>query len=473
MSDKPKKPVTDLVARSKLIFLQEIVEEYRESHPQYDLHAEFAKTKKNRSLMIPGVILALIVVFSIVIVAVTRYIGVASTSIQVNIDDFADVNLRDVLDEAQRLQNQQEAAQRQLKQFRAELADGIARVERERDRSIQLVNNQGLSVARRNARRAELTAQAESEIASLQGEYNPRIAELEERIQLLQEQMDQYDSRQLEQAREQEEILNNQQKVFELEKQEIREDYEAEIARLTKSYDSELAQMEAFQQDFEQAVRQRHAEELAAMYNRYNPVFEPETETLLNRPLSEGSRTFGPLAAYSTTLGDNGIASRREYAELRQQYAELQQIVARLQEVPYENSVGQALVQLEGRIYDLLRRYERLWTGLDGLVAAQDAVMERQERKLDGYFYSVDELTKFNGETGYILDPRDPDRIIVHIGSVRSVREGALGYVFRRDDEFIGSVRFVRQDGEMVARQVETVEDQEIRAFDKILIEAQ
>ncbi len=484
MSKKPQEPVTELVERSKMIFLKEIVEEFRHGQAQYDLQAEFARTKKNRSLVVPGVILALIVLFSVVVIGVTRYIQSVSRSIQVDIDDFADVNLRDVLDEAQRLQNQLETAQRELRRLQNELADNVSRVERERDRGIQLLQDQGLNAAQRTARTNELNAQAESEIESLQAEYGPRIAELEERIQDLQDQIAQYDSRQLEQAREQEEILNNQQQIAEQEKRELREQYEAEIARITESYESEIGRLESFQEEFEQTIRQRHSEELAAlraqhqreleaMYDRYNPVFSEDLQSLLNATVSVGPTGFGTLAAYSSVLGNNNIATNRDYAELQQRYRELQLIVNRMQEIPYENSMEPALLQLESRVYDLVLRYERLWTGLRDEVVARDIVIAEQEREIGGYTYSLDELTRLNGETGYIIDPRNPESIVVHIASVRSVREGALGYVFRRDDEFIGSVRFFRRDGRMVARMVETLEDQEIRAFDKILIEAQ
>ncbi|MDA3947949.1 MAG: hypothetical protein PF508_01880 [Spirochaeta sp.] len=492
MSDEKRKPGTELVERSKMVFLREIVEEFQEKQAQYDLQAEFAKTKKNRSYMVPGVILGLIVVFSLVVVAVTQYIQTSSRSIQVNIDDFADVNLRDVLDEAQRLQNELEAVQRELRQTETELADAIERVERERDRAVQLLEDRNLSVAQRNARRQELEAQAASEIESLQAEYQPRIATLQEEIEQLQEQIAQYDSRQLEQAREQEEVLNNQQQIAELEKQQIREQYEAEIERLTATYESEIAGLEQFQEDFERQIRQSHANEIAAlqrqhrqalneMFARYNPQFtEGSLLGLLDRELPTPDDPAAAIAPYSPLLGAEGVANRTEYATLQQRYEELLSIIARLGEIPYEGSVAPAIGQLEQRSYDLIRRYERLWTGLrdsvidrDTIIAARNNTIDEQRAELDQLLFALEELTRFNGETGYILDPRNPDEIVVYVSRIRTVREGALGYVFRRDDEFIGSVRFVRRDGRMVAELVETVGEMDLRPFDKILVEAQ
>lgn len=492
MSEKERNPGTDLVERSKMIFLQEIVEEFREKQSRYDVGTEFAKTKRNRNFLVPGIILALIVVFSVVVVGVTRYIQSSSRAIQVDIDDFADVNLRDVLDEAQRLQNQLEAAQRELAQVQDELANGIGQVERERDRSIQLLDNQGISVAQRSNRRAELEAQAQSEIESLQAEYQPRISELEERIADLRDEIAQYDSRQLEQAREQEEILNNQQRVAELEKQQLREEYEAEIDRLTETYEVEITRLEEFQTEFERTIRQRHADEIAAlraqhrqelseMFRMYNPVFtDGQLLELLDPGISTPGSAGGQIATYDPLLGTENVAQRQEYRTLEERYSAFRDLVDRLQEIPYENSVSQALTQIEDRSYDLILRYEDLWMGLresvidrDAIIDARDATISGQQKQLDELLFALEELTRINGETGYVLDPRDTNEIVVYVSRIRTVREGALGYVFRRDDEYIGSVRFIRRDGRMVAELVETAEDQEIRAFDKILIEAE
>ena len=492
MSDEKRTPGTELVDRSKMVFLQEIVEEFQEKQAQYDLQAEFAKTKKNRSFMVPGVILGLIVLFSLIVVAVTQYIQTSSRAIQVDIDDFSDVNLREVLDEAQRLQNELEAVQRELRQTETELSDAVGRVERERDRAVRLLQDQNLTAGQRNARRQELEAQAASEIESLQAQYEPRIAALQEEIELLQEQIAQYDSRQLEQAREQEEVLNNQQRIAELEKQELREQYETEIDRLTATYESEIAELEQFQDDFEQTIRQSHADEIAALrrqhrqelnelFVRYNPQFtDGNLLGLLEHEVPTPDDPAAAIAPYSPLLGMEGVANRSEYAALRRRYEELSRIIGRLEEIPYEGSVAPAIAQLEQRSYDLIQRYERLWTGLrdtvidrDTIIAARDDTIDEQRAEMDQLLFALEELTRINGETGYILDPRNPDEIVVYVSRNRNVREGALGYVFRRDDAYVGSVRFVRRDGRIVAERAETVEEMEFRPFDKILVEAQ
>jgi phage host-nuclease inhibitor protein Gam len=472
---------TELVERSKQVFLREIVNEFRRKQQQYDVGVEFAKTRRNRSLLVPLTIIGLIAIFSVVVIGVTRYIQSASRSIQVNIQDFADVNLRDVLDEASRLQTQLAAARRELEQVRTTLENGVSQVERNRDRAIQLLQEEELSAAARNTRTQQLESQAQSEIASLNAEYLPRIEELDARIADLQDQIAQYDSRQLEQAREQEQILDNQRQLHELEINQIREEYEAEIAEITDNYEREISELETYQRDFEATVRQRHANEIARLIRLYNPRLEGEaTGELLNAPETEAAAAFGGVGSYSPMLSREGIVSRGRYEELASQYAAIGTILGRLREVPYENSVPEALTQIDRRTRDLIAGYESIREGLeetvldrDSIIAARNTTIAEQEGQIQEFLFALDELARVNGDTGYILDPRDPEEVVVYVSRIRSVEVGSIGYVFRRDDEFVGTIRFVLRDGRVGAELVDTVEDMHMRAFDKVLIDVQ
>ena len=473
--DQQAPPVTDLVERSKMVFLREVINEFKRKQQQYDLPAEFAKTKRNRSILVPAVIVVLVAVFSVLLVGVTRYIQRSSRAIQIDIQDFADVNLRDILDEAQRLQNQLEAAERELEQVRQELATRIGQVERARDRNIGLLADQNLSVAERNSRAAALRAQADSEIASLNGEYEPLIAEIEARIAALEAQIAEYDSRQLEQARQQEERLNSERQVFELEIEGIRQQYEEQIARLTASYESEIAQLESHQQEFERTIRQRHAGEIAGLILRFNPQLGDEAVgPLLERPETESAARFGGLSPYSELLESEGLMGPTRYAALVDQYEGIEAILERLQQIPFENSVPAALEQLDQRSRDVASGFDEVRVGLEGVVVERNRTIDEQETQRAEFIYALDEFSQINGDIGYILDPRDPDRVIVYINRIHTVVDGSIGYVFRRDDEYIGTIRFFAgEDGRLIARVEETVEDMQVHAFDRVLIEAE
>ena len=486
------KQTTEIVERSKMVFLREIVNEFTRRQQQYDLEAEFAKTRKNRSIAIPLIIVGLVLVFGIVVIGVTRYIQSSSLAIRVNIDDFADVNLRDILDEAQRLQNQLEATFREIRELTTDRDTRIRQIERARDREIELLADMDLTAAQRTSREQELRTTADQEIEVIVAEVQPRLDELQERVESLEADIAQYDSRQLEQAREQEEILNNQQRLFELEMAEVREQYERQISRLTRDYEQEIDELERHQEEFARNVRNRHAEELASLRQqhsqelaaltlRFNPVMDDEAVgALIAAVPPAGAAGFTGPGEFRGVLSDEGAVSAAQYRALQEQYRQLRTLIDRLKAIPYENSVPEALEQIDLRARDLVRRYDQLWRVLgesvedrNEIIAVRETTIESQEQAIARYKFALNELSRFQGDTGYVLDPRDSEAVVVYVNPMLSVGSGTLGYVFRRDDEFVGTIRFSGGEGTFTARVMETVEDMEVRAFDKVLIEVQ
>lgn len=465
---------TDLVERSKLVFLREIVSEFRRKQQQYDVEVEFAKTKKNRSWFVPLTIIGLIAAFTIVVIGVTRYIQNNSRDITIDIDDFADVNLREVLDEAQRLQNELDAAVRELEQVISERDRRITAIERDRDQAISLLSNAALTAAQRNAQTNQINSTAATDIEVVTGEAAVQIAELEQRIAELQAAIDQYDTRQLEQARAQAEILNNERELFELQLQDTVDRYESEIATLTERYETEIAGLERFQAEFEQTLRARHQREIAALILRYNPdVSGEQIAQLLEVDFGAPVVQLDELAPYATTLESEGILTPEEYTALNERYRELMALVERLDAVPYRNSVPAMLEALDLRLRELVLRYETIWTGLEDSVVQRDSIIDDLQGRVDDFLFALDELTFANGDTGYILDPRDPDELVVFVGQIHSVVAGNVGYVFRTDDTYVGLIEFDRRGERLVARVVETAPNMELRAFDKVLVQVQ
>ena len=169
-SGKAGQQGTDLVEYSKLVFLREIVDEFKRGQQQYDAQEEFARTRKNRSPFVPLTILGLIIVFGGVSFFVTRMIQEQSRSIEINIQDFQDVNLREILDQAERLQNELDQVQRRLDETIRERDNAVQQIERNRDRELNLLQEANITASQRDARAEELRTQAEQDIAEIQAE---------------------------------------------------------------------------------------------------------------------------------------------------------------------------------------------------------------------------------------------------------------------------------------------------------------
>ncbi|MFP4425697.1 MAG: hypothetical protein ACLFPP_04515 [Spirochaetaceae bacterium] len=481
-----------LVEQSKMLFLRQIIDEFTEKQAQYNLEDEFAKTRENRTLLVPLTVLAIVLLFTGAMIGVTWYIQRSSQDIRISIEEFEDVNLREVLDGAQRIQNQLDNARRELQSTISERDSAIQSVREEAQRRINLLENEEITAAERNARAQRIEEDAEVEITSIREEYAAEIQDIEARFAELEDQMAQYDSRQLEQAREQEEILNNQQRVFDLRMEELRQEYEERIQNLSANYENRIAELEQYQAEFERTIRRRHANEIARLREQHNEQirelifrFNPQIEeaslsNLMNRDFAPEIRSKSGLEPYRALLGEEGAITRREYGELAQNVDEFARIVNRLQEVPYVNSVPLALDQLEFRNLEIIDRYESIWRSLAQSVISRDAIIEAREstisgleEEIDEFLYALDSLTRENRENGYILDPRRPGEIVVYIDRIRDVADGTEGYVFREDDEYIATIEFSVAGREVSASVIEVAEGKELQPFDKVLIQVE
>ncbi|MFW5728077.1 MAG: hypothetical protein ACOCYG_00315 [Spirochaetota bacterium] len=479
-----------LVERSKMLFLQEILREAGEEARQYSAHEEFAKTKRNRSLLVPGIILLLVALFGVGMFFTTRRIESSTQDVQVTIEDVEDVDLMEVLDTAQRLEDQIAAVQDRINDLEEGRDSSIAEVENGLQRDIRLIQEQtDLSEGERNARISGARDEADAEIDEIRAEYDGQIAEAEEELADLQQRLDQYDARRLEQAREQQEVMDNQKRLHELEMEELREDYEGRIANIRSNYDERIQELEDFQEEFEARMRERHQRELEELTLRYNPdLSDSEVGSLLAATVAPSLLDAEGISDFDQRLAREDVSDTQEYQDLGEQVAAFGSIVDRLQDIPYENSIPDALNQLEARNRRIIQEYERMWMELADTVDERDEVIASRDRairnlestigdlesRINQFIYALRGLTTENRENGYILDPRRSDRILVYLDRIRDVETGTTGLVFRQDDEFIGRIRFEAvPDGTTTASLVELADGKELRPFDKVLIVVQ
>lgn len=491
--NQPKDPETQaLVERSKMLFLRQVLDEFQARQAQYSLEEEFAKTKQNRTLLVPLTVLGIVLLFVGVMIGVTWYIQQSTRDIRIGIEEFEDVNLREILDGAARIQNQLDNARRRLRSTISERDSALDSVREEAERRINLINNEELSQEQRSARISSVESDAEAEIGRIREEYAAEIETIQSRIGSLEDEMAQYDSRQLELAREREEVLNNQQRLFEIQMEELRDGFEERIQNLTSNYESRIAELEQYQAEFERTIRRRHANEIARLREehdqqtrelilRFNPrIRAGRVANALRRNFQPEIRGKSDIEPYRALLGDEGAISRREYADLAENVDEFALIANRLKQVPYINSVPLALEQLELRNLEIIEQYENIWRALAQSVISRDATIEAREGTISGlqeeigeFLYALDSLTMQNRENGYIIDPRRPSEIVVYIDRIRDVSDGTQGYVFREDDEYIGTIEFAVIEGDVTATVMELAEGKDLRPFDKVLIRVQ
>ncbi len=471
---EPAGEPADPVEKSKREFLREVAGELQREQVYYDVGREFAGTRRNRTFLVPAVVLGLLIVLTAGSLVITIAIQRRIDSIRVDIRDFEDVNLREVLDQVKNLETDMQTALRDKEALAGERESRRQAIRADAQHRIDLLVNDDLSESERAERLQEIRAREAREIRAADGGYAPKLAAIDTRLREIQSRREQYDAREMEQAKEREQILNNQRLLFEHQGDEQKRFYEERIARLTADYQAQLRDLRVFHESFVAGLRRKQEQETRNLIARYNPTFaDPALKALLEAPIDRALLAGPALADYRPLLGEEGVISPAAYQSIRRKLVEYQAVVGALQKTPYLNSVPAALAQLEARNLGLLRELEAIWGGLAGVLAAREATIARQAARIEELGYAMESLVKANGENGYILDPRDPADIAVYVDRVRDVSPGMLGFVFRRDDLSIGVIRFTAV-GERVRASLVRLEGAEpIRPFDKVLIQAQ
>ncbi|MCA1754572.1 MAG: hypothetical protein LC641_07745 [Spirochaeta sp.] len=491
-----EREVKHLVEKSKMLFLQGIIEDFRRRQSQYDLGTEFAKTKKNRTILVPAVVGVLVLFFALSAVAITWYTEARTADIMVSIDEFADVDLRELLDSARRLDAEMDLVQRQRAELIRRRDREIAQVEGRVRRDIDLLANRDLTEQQRSQQAAQIRADEESQVEEVEAMYAEELDELNLEIEALTTQMAQYDARQVEQAEESEAQLDSQRRLFELEMEEQATEYEQQIEQLMVEQEQQVAELENFVANLEEGLRDARQREINALIRRYNPQFEEGevAEVLLQE---NSGMSFGDISPpeYSSILADEGILSEAEFSDTLQDIREFHVLIGALRAVPYRNSVPDILEGIESRAVAVIWRYEALRQGYADAVARRDEQIEEQEQEVaavrsrfradlaeqrkrfgeetERFLVAMEALTSDNRENGYIIDARNHDEVYVFMDRLHELEIGGQGYVFRRDDELLAVIEFIGEGSPARARVVELYEDMGLRPFDRVLLQLQ
>jgi len=439
---------------------------------------------------VPIVVAGIVLFFLAGAVGVTLYIEKKSRDVQVGAQAFESVNLRDVLDTAKRLEQDLSKAKKDLEDLQESQRLEIEQARLGFQRESELIGTstdltETVKTERLQAARARLNRQ----INAIQASYAPRIAAKEKEIQGIQKQIDSYDARQVQKAREQEEILNNQRRLHEMEMDRTLKAHANELRELNQRYTREIEGLKKYQQDLVAVLKANHAREIASLILKYNPTSVSDTVApLLNASIDPAVVQARLPRFNSSLLTAEGLLDVGALSRLSQKLSELNQVVGELKKIPFQNAVPSIIAQIEARQKEVALLYEQIIEAFNRGIQQKNAVLRSQEDTIRGlnrqiaeqnqvlgrYLYAIEQMMLNNREQGYVLDPREPKNLLVVVDKLRVINPGSVARVFRRDDEYIGKIRYEGEAGKAFWVVLELQDPKNpIRPFDKVLIEEQ
>ena len=241
------------------LFLQDDIYAFNREKPKmYDLEKEFANVKKQKKHTILWPLIILFIISILLTLGITYYIRYQNRQISVNVDVFEDINLRKLLDMVSKIEEQVEDTKNQKLKTEKQKTFELDSLTAEKEAELITVESLPISVKEKESRRAEIETRYENAVAEISTKYDNEIALLDLTLNDLQDQLNAYDSANIERAQQQQAAIDSQRQLFEIEKQQLTDNYESAINELQ-------TQLQALQSE-ENSMRVRITEEIAGQY---------------------------------------------------------------------------------------------------------------------------------------------------------------------------------------------------------------
>jgi len=443
------KQITQWIQDPKAFFLSEDIAHDEERPPLYILEEEFARTKKNR----PYVLYVSLIGVSILVVALSLFVArwyrdhVGET--EVKVEEFQDLNLKEVLERYAKSQDALSQARFELEALKQEYRDLQSQVRQRKLQEEMLLREQDMSEEEKLARLAQIATNAMRDLQRLETTYRPQIETKEAEIARLEEESQQY-----------------QQKAGGVVRKSsvddsLRQMYEARLQKQQAYYNRQLEEQRRRYEREKNELKQYYDRYVETLIRRYNPVFAtPDLAEALRYQVghkSEPSWWDGVVKQYGIPFSMEEITRQASYQE---------RLLKRLGIVPYTNSVPLSIAQIYAFSQGIRAEYEALGRVVGSMLQERDQLWKRTMQALSRY-------VRDRGENGLVVSPGQPALVVMD--PVYTPKTGDLGYVFRQDNQMIARVRFVVSNYQTVF--IEPVEwydrTREFRVFDRVVVRLQ
>lgn len=337
-----------------LLFLQEELEplKLRNRANAYNLEEEFAKTKKNRSMFIPAILSGCILIIVAVSFGISKSIDKTNRDIKVKVEEFNDVNLRNLISTVSRTQEQYEAAVKNKAQIESQKKSALNTALDKRDADLWTIESLNLrSRSEKTKRQSAVHKTYDDEVREILGQYDPLLEAADAEIEAYQNKLNEYDNSKLAAAREQQKAIDSERQLQELERQKLTKDYELRLASL----ENQMTKMRSSHQYELRKNLTAVSEKFQKEIDQLDPVIEDEyADSLLSSPALNNKMALDPAKNHAFSEGNiSDIELRKLMAEIKQMYLDYKYLDQKVLDIPHRNQIG-LYTQADSYLVDLI-----------------------------------------------------------------------------------------------------------------------
>jgi DNA repair exonuclease SbcCD ATPase subunit len=440
------KQITDKnLEQVKKIFLSEELLVKNVKPEIYSLPEEFAKSKKNKNYLVYGLIFLYFATIGVGAYFLTAVEDQKSRRVEVNIPEFRQFNFIELLAEKKANEEKLAELQKQLANLRASSMQEIQKLS---------PKNQQKAIAEMNEK-----------LKKLEDSYKQQISQKEDSLKALQKSISGDEQRIAQNLKETQSQVKKYQDLNQMQGAElvrINTEFEATITKLKADQQAEIERLKKEHQSEIDSLKKENQALVDAIILRYNPVFSKgEIAAAINGKVVNPSNPT--LHKYDQALDNTNVLSEQAFNQLRRKIQNQKVILDNLQKIPYTNSMPLALNNLERLSQSIINDYEILWSGLAEQVDSKSSY-------LGSFDYAMNYLSMTKRESGFVIDARNPNRMLIFIDQAYSLKNGDTAYVFKNDDIPIAKIELTPEHGRVIAKVKEVLRPLKIEPFDKILL---
>lgn len=388
----------------------------------YDLETEYAKTRKNKSLSIWFTLLACILITGLVTYISVSRLSDADRKIEVRLDAFEDLNLKNLFDALSKTQELYETASKNKASIQATLDTKLHQARLTRDSDLELIRSMKLG-KNELARRTKLVRDAfNKSVKSIHDELDEQLAVAEAELKQYEEQIKSYDSQNVEKAQEFEKAMDSERQVRELEKKQLVTDYESQLSNLRNDMKN---QQQKNYEDRRSAINQLKRQ-YEAQIAELDPIIKDEkVASIFTGSSSIISEDALQLEKYGENNSDSFNQSLQSMKEKYENYVYLNNY---LSAIPQKNTAKEIANTQKKIAFDMINDFALEVSSLmqeekskSGLLEQKVSDLQNQnellQKSADSSAVIYEAFASSEKADGFILSIDDAKNIIVYMTS--------------------------------------------------------
>lgn len=335
-----------------LLFLQEELEPLKKKKrvENYDLEKEYAKTRKNKNL---SVWLTLAITFVVVVAgtwAIITKVSATNRKIEVNLESFEDLNLKNLFDALSKANELFEKASKEKAELQASLDAKLLQAKRTRDSNLEYTRKLKITKKERAAREQKIYQTYQDTVNAAHEELDEKISAADLEMKQYEEQIKSFDSENVEKAKEWEQQMDSERQLHELEKEKIQKDYEEQIANLKQT----------MSENQERSYNEKRAavNDIANHYEARIAKLDPKIkDNKVNSIIQNASGLISPDSFIPESILNSVTNPDEDFNQalnnFKTRYDDLVALASVTQEIPYANGLSNLLRSEKQIAYDM------------------------------------------------------------------------------------------------------------------------